>query len=283
MKKIKVLVAYHKKSPIVKDNVFYPIHVGKELSSIDLNIQGDNTGDNISHKNPIYCEMSAVYWAWKNMDADYYGLCHYRRIFTLENISFIQQIKEFSKYWAYRLIGNIVLPGVRYSRSGIISITSEELYKEKAYKFSKQIMKMLEEENIDIILPKPWDSSCNNNSQQFFSLGKNFFLLLNDIVKELFPDLFPFLLKVYSNHKLHAANMFIMKKVLFDQYCTKMFSILEEHEKRAVCLGYCNDVLKDKTYSRLSGYLAELLTNAIVLKFIEDGCKMKTFRTMFLS
>lgn len=55
-------------------------------------MQGDDTGDNISIKNPQYCEMTAHYCIWKNIhDTKYSGVCHYRRIFgidiTEENIS----------------------------------------------------------------------------------------------------------------------------------------------------------------------------------------------------
>ena len=39
----------------------------------------DNTGENISEKNSMYCELTAQYWAWKNLNADYYGFFHYRR------------------------------------------------------------------------------------------------------------------------------------------------------------------------------------------------------------
>ena len=46
-----------------------------------LGYQGDDAGDNISEKNPYYCELTGLYWAWKNLDADYIGLAHYRRHF----------------------------------------------------------------------------------------------------------------------------------------------------------------------------------------------------------
>lgn len=34
---------------------------------------GDNTGDNISLRNPNYCELTGLYWAWKNLKCDYIG------------------------------------------------------------------------------------------------------------------------------------------------------------------------------------------------------------------
>ncbi len=49
-------------------------------------ILGDDTGDNISEKKYKYSEMTVQYWAWKNQDADYYGLCHYRRYFIFKNL-----------------------------------------------------------------------------------------------------------------------------------------------------------------------------------------------------
>ena len=45
----------------------------------------DDEGENISDKNPMYCELTAQYWAWKNLDADYYGFCHYRRYFNFSD------------------------------------------------------------------------------------------------------------------------------------------------------------------------------------------------------
>ncbi len=44
----------------------------------------DNVGDNISSKNNMYSEMTAMYWIWKNAKKSFYvGLCHYRRHFVL--------------------------------------------------------------------------------------------------------------------------------------------------------------------------------------------------------
>ncbi len=57
-----------------------PIEVGADLRKKHIEeILQDNQGENISSKNKMYCELTAQYWAWKNLDADYYGFFHYRR------------------------------------------------------------------------------------------------------------------------------------------------------------------------------------------------------------
>lgn len=63
--------------------MYLPIQVGKTLSKQNLQIQGDDEGENISRKNRNYCELTALYWAWKNLNADFIGLVHYRRYFRM--------------------------------------------------------------------------------------------------------------------------------------------------------------------------------------------------------
>lgn len=77
---IKILVATHKKYWMPDDDVYVPLHVGAEGKE-SLGYLPDNTGENISSKNPSYCELTGLYWAWKNLDCEYIGLCHYRRYF----------------------------------------------------------------------------------------------------------------------------------------------------------------------------------------------------------
>lgn len=86
-KNIKIIVAAHKKYQMPTDDVYLPLHVGAEGkkddigNSLDLGYTKDNSGDNISEKNASYCELTGLYWMWKNLDADYLGLVHYRRHF----------------------------------------------------------------------------------------------------------------------------------------------------------------------------------------------------------
>ena len=90
MKDIKILVATHKPYRMPEDDMYLPVHVGAEGKvdskgiPLDLGYTKDNTGTNISLKNANYCELTGLYWAWKNLDADYIGLAHYRRHFIMK-------------------------------------------------------------------------------------------------------------------------------------------------------------------------------------------------------
>ena len=118
---VKILVCYHKPAMLYKDDVFVPIHLGRALATeaskdgvmsredyqwmLD-NMIGDDTGDNISHLNRYFCELTAIYWAWKNYDKlgspDYIGLCHYRRLFAKEDIA---EATNYDILGAYEKIG----------------------------------------------------------------------------------------------------------------------------------------------------------------------------------
>lgn len=85
--KVWVVVATHKAFDMPKDKMYIPLHVGAEGkvdengNPLDLGYQKDNTGENISDKNSQFCELTGLYWAWKNLNAEYLGLVHYRRHF----------------------------------------------------------------------------------------------------------------------------------------------------------------------------------------------------------
>lgn len=106
---IKVLVCCHKQVILPENEVFFPIQVGAEINKEHWGIQQDNEifgnqCDNISEKNPNFCELTALYWAWKNINKlnpsiKYIGLCHYRRFFDFDS-KLLKQIER----------GNIIIP-----------------------------------------------------------------------------------------------------------------------------------------------------------------------------
>lgn len=83
---IKIIVATHKEYRMPQDKMYLPVHAGRAVSINNLsNYAGDDTGENISAKNKNYCELTCLYWAWKNLQADYIGLSHYRRHFSMNS------------------------------------------------------------------------------------------------------------------------------------------------------------------------------------------------------
>lgn len=84
--KLTILVCAHKPDEHIRNYPPYKaIQVGAALHpEMDLGFLKDNVGDNISEKNPKYCELSAIYWGWKNLkNVKYAGLAHYRRYFDI--------------------------------------------------------------------------------------------------------------------------------------------------------------------------------------------------------
>lgn len=80
---VKIIVAAHRDYWMPQDSIYLPMQVGSMgRPSIRENWQRDDAGDNISIKNPGYCELTGLYWAWKHLNAEYIGLMHYRRYFA---------------------------------------------------------------------------------------------------------------------------------------------------------------------------------------------------------
>ena len=280
---IKVIVANHKPGMIINDGFYLPVQVGKKLSSTDLGIQGDNEGDNISELNPVLCEMTGVYWAWKNLSADYIGLCHYRRYFTLKNVN--RAISKRMNYWYTRFMGNLFHPG-KYTLSAYksqITTFSEQDLKTHAIEFENQISCVLNNNTVDAIIPRPYKFPCASIRQFFDILGREHVNSLCSIVKERDSILYKYLEKTLDGNELFAANMFIFKASIFEDYCQMVFPLLLQHIDNAQKSGWCVSPLKEKCYSRITGYMAEILTSAYILMIIKEKKQVEYVNTVFYS
>jgi len=110
--KTRIIVVTHKDYPMPEDTELYvPVQVGR-ASRIRPEWRKDDEGENISAKNQTFCELTALYWAWKNLDAETLGLCHYRRYFGSPEIG----IQKISAAEIGRLLetADVILPKKRH-------------------------------------------------------------------------------------------------------------------------------------------------------------------------
>lgn len=79
-----IYIITHKKfKDVISEDGYQTLFVGaKQNRSAEEYAVRDDIADNISCKNPYYCELTGLYWLWKNVDSDIIGVCHYRRYFS---------------------------------------------------------------------------------------------------------------------------------------------------------------------------------------------------------
>ena len=227
MSNIKIFICAHTEVALPQHPYFLPVQAGAALHAPIPGYQPDNEGDNISIKNPHFCELTCHYWAWKNLkDIDIVGLNHYRRYF------------DFTRKW----------PQISADKH---FISTEEFLKQ-SYVFPN-----LEEilQKYDIILPiaRHWRVS---NTKQYgeYHIAKDW-EMLRQIIKERSPQYITAFEKTMDHsNKSVGYNMFITHWKHFNTYSEWLFDILFEVEQRV-------PPIDDPIQSRIYGYMSERLIN----------------------
>lgn len=198
MKECTFFVVTHKTFDVPKITNYFPIVVGNHNVNLE-NAYYDNSGDNISIKNPNYCELTALYWIWKNYRTDgYIGICHYRRYFIRN-----------------RFIKN-----------------------EKGFLTSNDVEKILNKYDIILASPWGW-LDMTVKQWFLSTDGKEKDLLeLRNVIKELYPEYIEDYDEVMDGYMASYLNMMVSSKKWFNEYCQWLFSILFELEKRIDISGY---------------------------------------------
>lgn len=256
---IKILVAYHKPSRLLANSIMTPIHAGRASSSsyhehpeFFQSMAGDDTGDNISHLNPYYSEMTAVYWAWKNYEQlgnpNYFGLAHYRRLlgFGHDQSEGYIVIPDFES-----------LPASDYAETVIAPIvTSHDICIRTPIKITQSIFDEHKNEVVTKAVDPILQYTCAHDI-------KHLELTLALLVQK-HPE-YRSAVNTFIDMKRHyMCNLFVMRKNLFFEYAEWIFPIL-------------NTVHAAIDYSSLSpyqqrviGFLAERLTGIFVLRKMEQ-------------
>lgn len=278
-KKLLIVVAYHKQSYIVSDDIYLPMQVGSAVSGIDLNMAKDNDADNISVLNPYYCEMTALYSLWKNYpNAKFYGLAHYRRFLTYRK-NCLNDLFQYVLYGISKIV-HIFRPDFHSSRIPYILVNEKNIDKELK-SFSRQIQQEIEKGMYDFYCTKNFHYSDNTNYTKFaFTCGYQRLDEMKQIVKEYHPEYLSSLDESLKSNKSHAANIAIFRKDLFERYAEFVFDVLGKHLKMNVEWEQ-NNPKYDRLYLRQSGFLAEMLTDAFIRKLQKEGKKGKYLRVLY--
>ena len=238
MKNIKIIVAAHKKYDMPTSDLYLPLYVGSDVTKLDLDYKKDNEGENISNKNPYFCELTGIYWAWKNLDAEYIGLSHYRRHFKgKEKFSCNGKTK---KVLSYDELSNL------FDTTDVVLPRKRNYYIETVYNHYVHTM-----------YPEPLEKT-------------------GEIIVEKYPEYLGEFENLKKRKTAHMFNMFIMKKEVFDKYCTWLFDVLFELEKVIDVSQY------DSFHARFFGRISELLldvwlrTNNITYKEVKFFSTEKT-------
>lgn len=227
---IKILVATHKPYWMPVDNIYLPVHVGKEGKE-NIGFIGDNTGDNISTKNANYCELTGLYWAWKNLSADYIGLCHYRRYFTRSNPVNCEKKKQ-----------------------AILSCNEWE--------------KILEKYPIIVPDKRKYYIETNRRHYNHSHYAKDLDIT-EKIIQEKYPQYIVAFTKVMNRTWAHMFNMFVMRKDYFNEYCTWLFDVLQELESRTDITKY--DAVEARIYGYISELLLDVWLETKQYEYYEQN------------
>ena len=225
MADIKLFVCCHRQEEVPKHPLLYPIQVGAALSEVRFpKFLYDDTGENISEKNRFYCELTAQYWAWKNVRADYYGFFHYRRY---------------------------LYPDAKAKRPYLIrGVPSIELLESLSFSSLEELIPQY-----DLILPKRENmylSVWEHYTRAPHHHGRDLELAVQILLKN-HPEYRGAAEQYLSGSGCYFGNIFVMKRAVFQDYCAWLFPILAEFDRLSDTSGY------SAQEQRVDGYLAERL------------------------
>lgn len=270
MKDIKIFVSHRidLESRTIDNPLYVPVRCGAVYDKREkINMLGDDTGDNISEKRLSFCELTVQYWAWKNVEADYYGLCHYRRYLSFSDNTYDvssspkQHVNE--NYLNNNTIDKHNLNNIQKVYNNIVDNDALTI------------------EPIDIrFVPTP-----KGYAKDIYTHWKNWrdFLIKEDTLDKLIclvekkygekkkEDFSKYL----NQEKYYGFNCFILKKELFQGLCEFEFPILLELEKELDTKYY------SETMNRTVGYMGEILTSYYLWSLHCGKYKTKTCQLVY--
>lgn len=242
---IKIFVSHRidVQSELIDNPLYVPVRCGAIFDRENpTGLLGDDTGDQISEKRMHFNEFTVQYWAWKNVEADYYGLCHYRRF-----LSFSEERYPTDDLC---MVSRFFLDNGEAGRFGLLNaekmaqvIGQYDLVLGECAQVSRaptpighvQTVRQLWDAHDKLFVPQ-------EAIEKMFSL-----------IDEMAPQYSASAREYFSTEWHRGYNCYIMRRELFFRLCEFQFPILFELEH------WLEDKSFYEDYPRIPGYVGEML------------------------
>lgn len=250
MSEIKIFISTRTdiSSEIPDNPLYFPVRCGAVFDKENLSgIPGDDTENNISLRKADYSEFTVQYWAWKNQQADYYGLCHYRRFLAFAEKIYRKNdlgltVEPILSHRSEQKYGLLDVDKMRKTITGHDLVVMEPALVNKMHPNGGNVKTVRE----------MWDA----HDGVFFR--KRALDMLLKLVSEMQPEYLDSA-EAYLNGEYHYGyNCYVMKRELFQRLCEFQFPILFELEKRLAA-----DTLAEHL-PRTVGFMGEILYGIFV-------------------
>ena len=194
----------------------------------------DDTGDNISSKNKNYCELTALYWLWKNSQDDFVGLEHYRRMFLNDNINEVGLLSEteilsiLEKY-------DIIVPTLFDNKTRTVYQHYLESHKKRDLDLTKNIINHRYPEYSD-----PFNQVMNSR----YEYGFNMMITRRDILKEYSKWLFDILFTL--ENKIDISEYDKYQQRIYGFLSERLFNVWIKHKKYNIKENVIANILDSK-------------------------------------
>lgn len=246
---IRILVTTHKDVVVPKSEILQPIQVGpgNKSNRFDWALH-DDEGENISDKNPMYCELTTQYWAWRNTTSPYVGFCHYRRYFN-----FSSNVYEENPYGE---VMDDFIDDDAIKRYGLDDATIRSCI--EGYDVITTGFKRLADFPGDFATPREHYAAAP--ALHIEDLNR-----CAAIVHRLFPEYAQDFDAFLAGERSCFCNMYIMRREIFSSYCEFLFPVLDEFVRETDMSTYSREAV------RTPGHLAERLFNVWYLHAMRTG------------
>ncbi len=219
---IKIFVSHRidQDSETIDNPLYIPVRCGAVYDQREnVEMLGDDTGDNISEQYKSYEDLTVQYWAWKNVKSDFYGFCTCQKYF-----SFNEGIEKDAK---------------KCSEQEVKGYLSANSVSEAAKRFdlgSNTINELLKKNSVITISPNSTAEAGAANVNQYllddiYHFDAEIMTSTLKVIQHKYPTYLPFANQYLTSQKIISAPIWIARSDIFNQFCEFQFGVLESLEK----------------------------------------------------